>query len=255
MANHLCFSLVSEDPYECPCLPMTSLTPFPPSDLERKALVFPAVTQTTHVVLKNTVQRPLTSFTLCMRFYSDLTRPYSLFSYATKRNDNEILLCMEKPRQYSFHVGNQYVLFNVPEKFSTNAGGEHVCVSWESSTGLVEFWMNGQPLVRKSLKKGYSVSPEASIILGQEQDSYGGTFEINQSFSGEISDLFMWDRVLSPNEVNLAWYNVPLPSYLINWKSLSYKIQGDVFVKPALSSFYRVAVKHAPHPVKHAPTP
>nr|XP_056709460.1 C-reactive protein-like [Euleptes europaea] len=204
--------------------------------LTGKAFVFPVATNTAHVVLEPTIQRPLTSFTVCMEVYTELTRAYSLFSYASKRDANEILLYFAKPYQYSFHVGGQSVIFNVPQKFSNSPGGEHVCASWESVTGLVELWVNGQPLVRKSLRRGYSVSAEASIILGQEQDSYGGGFDSNQSLVGEITNVYMWNRVLSPDEVVSAWQDHPRPGNLINWKLLSYDVVGNVFVKPALLS-------------------
>nr|XP_056708384.1 C-reactive protein-like [Euleptes europaea] len=208
-------------------------------DLDGKAFVFPVATKTARVVLKPTIPRPLTNFTVCMRVLTELTRGYTLFSYASKRTANEILLYSEKPNQYGFYVGGPGVLFNVPPKFSNSPAGEHVCASWESATGLAELWVNGQPLVRKSLRKGFSVSPEAIIMLGQEQDSYGGGFDINQCLVGEITDVYMWERVLSPDEVVFAWHNYPLPDYLINWKSLSYDIVGDVIAKPALLSAQR----------------
>ncbi|KAL8184427.1 UNVERIFIED_CONTAM: hypothetical protein K2H54_016745 [Gekko kuhli] len=208
------------------------------TDLERKAFVFPVASNTAHVVLKAKIQHPLTSVTLCLRFYTDLTRVYSLFSYASKRHSNEFLLVAQKPNQYKFHLGSAELIFNVPDTLSTKTLGKHVCVSWESSTGLVELWVNGQPLVRKSLAKGHSIQPEASIVLGQEQDSFGGSFDINQCFMGEISDVYMWGRVLDPDEVVLAWYNQALPDYLINWRSLNYTTKGYAVVKPALLSVH-----------------
>ncbi|XP_015278736.1 PREDICTED: serum amyloid P-component-like [Gekko japonicus] len=207
-------------------------------DLERKAFVFPVASNTAHVVLKAKIQHPLTSVTLCLRLYTDLTREHSLFSYASKRHSNELLLVAQKPNQYKFHLGSEELIFKVPETLSTNHFGKHVCVSWESSTGLVELWVNGQPLVRKSLAKGHSIQPEASIVLGQDQDNFGGGFDINQSFMGEISDVYMWDRVLDPDEVVLAWYDQALPDYLINWRLLNYTIKGYAVVKPALLSVH-----------------
>ncbi|XP_060110898.1 C-reactive protein-like [Heteronotia binoei] len=208
-------------------------------DLEKKALIFPGATKTAHVVLKTTIQRPLTSLTLCVRFHTGLTRSYSLFSYATKSHSNEILLVALNPKQYKFHLGSHEVIFTVPEALNTNSVEKHVCVSWESATGLAELWVNGQSLGRKNLVKGHSIRPGGSIVLGQDQDSVGGSFDIQQSFVGEILGVYMWDRVLSPDQVGPALYNTNLPSSVINWKSLSYKIEGDVFVKPALSAVFR----------------
>ncbi|XP_054854416.1 C-reactive protein-like [Eublepharis macularius] len=223
-----------------PLLLLSSLLgSFAQEDLGRKAFVFPVASDTAYVVLKTIVQRPLTGFTLCMRFYTELTRTFSLFSYASERNYNEILIFVEKPNKYSLYLSDRAVTFDIPEKMTAKLGGEHICVSWESDTGLVEFWMNGQPMVRKSLKKGHSISTEASIILGQEQDSLGGGFDIDQSFVGEITDMYMWSRVLSPDEVVHTWYNEALPDCLINWRSLSYNITGYAAIKPALFSVRR----------------
>ncbi|XP_077197283.1 C-reactive protein-like [Paroedura picta] len=208
-------------------------------DLEGMAFVFPAPSNTAHVVLNATIKHPLNSFTVCMRSFTEKTHGYSLFSYATKRDANAILLFVERPRKYVLYVRSQSVSFDVPEKFSSRTGGDHICVSWEAASGLVEFWMNGQPLVRKSLKRVCCVSNEASIILGQEQDSFGGGFDTSQSYVGEISEVNMWGRALSPDEVSMAWNNANVPEYLMNWEALNYTIHGDVLVKAALSSSNR----------------
>uniref|UniRef100_UPI00254234CB serum amyloid P-component-like n=1 Tax=Euleptes europaea TaxID=460621 RepID=UPI00254234CB len=210
------------------------------SDLEGKAFVFPAESNTAHAVLKTTIQQPLTSFTLCLRHYTEVNRAQCLFSYASRRNDNEIVLFRNNINDYRLYMGGlTYVTFKVPETLTTNSIGGHLCVSWESATGLAELWVNGQPLVRKSLKKGHSVGAEGSVVIGQEQDSFGGGFQAHQSFVGEITDVYMWDRVLRPDEVVLAWHNHALPDYLINWRALSYDIKGYAMVKPALLSVYR----------------
>uniref|UniRef100_A0ACB8G7M1 Uncharacterized protein n=1 Tax=Sphaerodactylus townsendi TaxID=933632 RepID=A0ACB8G7M1_9SAUR len=88
-------------------------------DLERKAFVFPEASKTAHVVLKPTMRRPLTSFTLCMRFHSALTCGYSLFSYATKRNPNAILLFVKKPNRFDFYLGGKAVPSRLHQTMST----------------------------------------------------------------------------------------------------------------------------------------
>ncbi|NXX63998.1 MPTX protein, partial [Scopus umbretta] len=100
------------------------------------------------------LEQPLQNFTVCLRSYTDLTRPYSLFSYATKAQDNEILLFKPKPGEYRLYVGGKFVTFHVPEG---HRDWEHVCASWESTTGIAGFWFNGKPWPRKGLQKGYTV--------------------------------------------------------------------------------------------------
>uniref|UniRef100_A0ACB8G8R8 Uncharacterized protein n=1 Tax=Sphaerodactylus townsendi TaxID=933632 RepID=A0ACB8G8R8_9SAUR len=215
--------------------------PSPPSlqDLERKALVFPEASNTAHARLNITTQQPLTSFTLCLRYLTEIKGFQTLFSYASKRTDNEIAL-YKSNNGYQLNIeGLTHVEFKVPDILTSNSIGEHVCVSWESATGLAELWVNGRPLVRKSLQKGHSVSAEGSVVIGQDQDNVGGGFDINQSFVGKVTDVYMWGRVLCPDEVVLAFHNYLLPGYLINWRSLSYSIRGYALVKPALLSAHR----------------
>ncbi|EMP29975.1 Mucosal pentraxin [Chelonia mydas] len=121
----------------------------PDTDLYRKVFVFRKDPSDAHVVVKPEPEWLLQNFTMCLRSFTDLTQPYSLFSYATKAQDNEILLF---------------------------------------------------PLPRKGLQKGYSISAKAVIILQQEQDSFEGRFDLYISFTGEMTDVYMWGYGLSPGK-------------------------------------------------------
>ncbi|KAM6106599.1 LOW QUALITY PROTEIN: serum amyloid P-component [Pterocles gutturalis] len=196
-------------------------------DLYRKVL-FRKDPSDAYVVLKANLERPLQNFTVCLRSYTDLARPHSLFSYATRAQDNEIPF-KPKPGEYRFYVGGKFVTFRVPEG---RGDWEHVCASWESDTGIAEFWLNGKPWPRKGLQRGYG-GAEAAILLGQEQDAFGGGFDVYNSFSGELADVYLWDVGLSPNKMRAAYQSLRLPPVLA-WKSLSYEVKGDVVVKPQL---------------------
>ncbi|NWJ11873.1 SAMP protein, partial [Crypturellus undulatus] len=200
-------------------------------DLYRKVFVFRKDPSDAYVLLKAQAERPLHNFTVCLRSYTDLTRPYSLFSYATKAQDNEILLFKPKPGEYRLYVGGKFVTFRTPEG---RWDWEHVCASWESATGLTEFWFNGKPWPRKGLQKGYAVGAEAAILLGQEQDAYGGGFDPYNSFTGELADVHLWDAGLSPEKMRAAYQGLRLPPALLAWKNLSYETRGDVVVKNRL---------------------
>jgi len=66
----------------------------------------------------------------------------------------------------------------------------------------------------------------------QDQDSHGGGFDIKQSFVGMMSDVHMWDYVLSPCDIqNYADYlNFPAGNVL-DWKALSFQITGRVLIE------------------------
>ncbi|NXW07902.1 SAMP protein, partial [Fregetta grallaria] len=198
-------------------------------DLEYEVFVFPQETKDSHVLVRVKPERPLQNFTVCLRSYTDLTRPHSLFSYATKAQDNEILLFKPKPSEYRLYVGGRFVSFSVPNSV---AASEHVCASWESSTSIVGFWFNGKPWPRKGLQRGYTVGAEAAIVLGQEQDAFGGRFDAQQSFVGEISSVYMWDTGISTWGVLAAMHNSPREAPIFGWRNFPYEIVGEVYLKP-----------------------
>ena len=39
------------------------------------------------------------------------------------------------------------------------------------------------------------------MVLGQEQDSLGGSFSPEEAFTGDLSQLNVWDKVLSPQDI------------------------------------------------------
>ncbi|XP_029789060.1 C-reactive protein [Suricata suricatta] len=202
------------------------------ANLSKKAFVFPQDSANSYVTLSAQGQEePLKAFTVCLRSHTALTRTYSLFSYATKAQTNEILLFRNSPGVYSVSVGGVDAYFNTPE---SKYEPMHFCASWESSSGIVELWVDGKPMARKSLRKGYTLGEEPSIILGQEQDSYAGGFDINQSFVGDIGDVSMWDFVLSPAEVRAVYNGHNLSPNVLNWQNMKYEAQGEVFVKTQL---------------------
>ncbi|KAM6153073.1 serum amyloid P-component [Erethizon dorsatum] len=206
---------------------------FAQTDLNQKVFVFPRESASDHVSLITKLEKPLQNFTLCLRAYSDLSRHYSLFSYNTQGKDNELLIYKEKIGEYSLYIGGTKVTAKVTEEVPSPV---HICTSWESSSGIAEFWVNGKPLVKKGLKKGYSVKPYPKIILGQEQDGYGGKFDQSQSFVGEIGDLYMWDSVLSPEEVLSVYHGSPLNANILSWQALNYELKDYVIIKPRVWS-------------------
>ncbi|XP_048213776.1 serum amyloid P-component [Perognathus longimembris pacificus] len=205
---------------------------FTQTDLRGKVFVFPTESSRDHVNLISQQEKPLQNFTLCLRAYSDLVRSYSLFSYNAKGMNNELLIYKERTGEYSLYIGGRRVTFKVMEMLPSPV---HLCASWESSTGIAELWINGKPLVKKGLRQGYAIEAGGNIVLGQEQDSLGGTFDKSQSFVGEIGDLYMWDSVLSPEEILIVYQGSitsPTNPNVLNWQALHYEVKGYVIIKP-----------------------
>ncbi|KAM6217220.1 mucosal pentraxin-like [Rhynchocyon petersi] len=192
-----------------------------------KAFIFPQDSNTAYVSLIPVVKKTLQNFTLCLKAFTDLTRSYSLFSYSTRSQANELLLFVNKRGEYSLYIGNSVATFKAPESLYAPV---HICTSWESSSGIAEFWVDGKLMGRKGLRKGYNIGSEAKIILGQEQDSFGGGFDTQQSLVGELWDVSLWDHVLSLKEMCKTCYS----GNLLNWQALHYEDHGYVVIKPKM---------------------
>ena len=87
---------------------------------------------------------------------------------------------------------------------SVNDGDWHqICTSWENKVGSWKTYKDGALQSSGSgLKRGYVIKTNGILIVGQEQDSFGGRFDASQSFIGELTDLNIWNRVLSASEIS-----------------------------------------------------
>ncbi|KAM4662742.1 C-reactive protein-like [Discoglossus pictus] len=203
-------------------------------DMDGKVFLFSEATATAHVVLQPTLTKPLDKLTICLRSYTELTRVHPLISVATPGpgKDNTFLILQNSNNICSIYVNNEET------KIKTNPevlDWKHTCVTWASDTGVIQLWINGKSYPRRTTKKGFSIGIQTSIVLGQEQDSFGGGFNLIQSFVGELSDVHMWDYVLSPKDIQQALFNNKhLNGNVISWRSLHYKLNGDVLVQSKL---------------------
>ncbi|XP_036403127.1 serum amyloid P-component-like [Megalops cyprinoides] len=199
-------------------------------DLAGKTLTFPVESNTAYVKLTPAVNKIFFTATVCLRFFSDLSREQSLFSLSTPSHDNGLLLYKKPKGAYDLWVANQFItLLGLPDELNE---WNSLCGTWDSGTGLGQLWVNGKRSARKALSAGGSIAGTPSIILGQEQDSYGGGFDKAQSFVGEITDVHMWDYVLHPHIIQGFMNYVSFtPGNVLSWRALEYTRQGYVVVE------------------------
>lgn len=201
-------------------------------DMGNNVFLFPKQSSTAHVVLKPEIKAPLKKLTVCLKSYTELSRNYSLFSLAMSgpQQHNAFLIFAEPPDSCSVYIDqSESNIKTDPDRLDW----KHTCVTWDSETGIIQLWINGKLYPRKVSKKGFSIDPELSIIIGQEQDSFGGGFNKNQCFVGELSDVNMWDYVLTPGDIQKVITNDQIGN-IINWRSLNFEMKGLVLIEPKL---------------------
>lgn len=192
-------------------------------------MVFPSETATSYVEM--VPQKPLNmnAFTLCMRVATELSgeREVILFAYRTGDFD-ELNVWRELDGRLSFYLSGGGVMFQVPQ---LGALQTHLCVTWESRSGAATLFMDGRKSLTKIYKKGHTVRPGGKVIIGQDPDVYLGDFDAKQSFVGEISDVNLWDSVLSDSTIQDMFSGKRVPrGNVFDWETTEFKINGEVEV-------------------------
>ncbi|XP_078279236.1 mucosal pentraxin-like [Rhinoraja longicauda] len=197
--------------------------------LDGKSFITNMKTNTTFIRLYASDFSSLAAFTVCLRAASEDTNAYSLLSYATRSSNNELLLWQTSKSQFYLFITKVVAAFSLPEM---NALLRHMCVSWESQGGEITVWVNGRRSLRKVGGKGQVVKGSGHFIIGQEQDSVSGGFDIKQSFVGEITDVNMWDRVLKTSEIELISQGCYSEGgNIIDWRSTTFTSGGNVRIE------------------------
>ncbi|KAL7887762.1 hypothetical protein AOLI_G00054830 [Acnodon oligacanthus] len=216
---------------------MLHMTDFILCGVNGKRLLFPNPSAKSFVKLTPLKPLSLEAFTLCLRLSVDPTvvskedREIILFAYRTQDHD-ELNVWQEKGSiSLYLRSSSDGALYAVPlvSIFRTD-----LCVTWESSTGLTALWLDGRRSTLQVYRQNHKVQPGGAVILGQDPDDFTGKFDENQSFVGEISDVNMWDFVLTGDQIRNfsdgVWVG-PDPNVL-NWDAVQYEVHGNVLVVP-----------------------
>ena len=68
------------------------------------------------------------------------------------------------------------------------------------------------------------------MILGQEQDSVGGEFTVSEAFYGYISQMNVWNSILTSQEIQVLASSCALDQYgnLVAWGDFLNGIDGNI---------------------------
>ncbi|XP_067085290.1 serum amyloid P-component-like [Osmerus mordax] len=200
-----------------------------PQDLRGRVFTFPQQTANSYTRLYPQLEKIFFSSSVCFRFFTDDLSTICPFSLSIPGKSNSLTIFLHNDK-IEFWVGDKLVYFNrmAAELNEWNS----VCATWDSGTGLVQVWLNGRPSVRKALHAGGSISGTPFLVLGQDQDSHGGSFDAQQSFTGQLTDVHMWDYVLSPCEVQTyTQAGAFRPGNVLDWGAMEYTRHGYVVLE------------------------
>ncbi|XP_071970197.1 serum amyloid P-component-like [Engystomops pustulosus] len=197
------------------------------SDMREKLFAFPEVSNTSYVQIFPDHQGPFTEGTVCMRFHSDLTLKYSLISLATPHEADHFLL-------YNYDA-NLILLYMISTYHHYYLQGNNfkewtsLCASWRSSRSVL--FIN-EKKYEYNQTWATEIGADTIIILGQLQHSYGGGFLASECFVGEMTDVNMWDKALTDEDMMDYFADEEMSGNIIDWKALRYTIGGNVIIQP-----------------------
>ncbi|KFQ52607.1 putative G-protein coupled receptor 144, partial [Nestor notabilis] len=118
--------------------------------------------------------------------------------------------------------------------FRADGQWHHFCVTWQQENGTWSIYADGKRRASASGLCAVGSAPQAiygqgTFIIGQDQDSLGGSFKEKESFSGNITDLHIWQKVLSVEQiekVRSCW--VVEQDLVFRWSSNTLEVESTV---------------------------
>jgi hypothetical protein len=124
------------------------------------------------------------------------TKDAGILSYATTSSADEFLL--RDPRALGVYVKGT----RVDTGLVLNDGRwHHLAVTWRSAGGELRVYQNGTLRFSGTVRAGAALTPNGSLVLGQDQDSVGGGFDTGQAFAGQLDDAAIYPTALGANRI------------------------------------------------------
>ena len=86
---------------------------------------------------------------------------------------------------------------------SSNDGKwHHICYAWSNSHGSLKAYKDGDLIFNdQNIEKNYTIKGGGSLVLGQDQDTFGSGFTKGDSFKGTLTGVNIWSYVVPPEKI------------------------------------------------------
>ncbi|XP_060793843.1 serum amyloid P-component-like [Neoarius graeffei] len=164
----------------------------------------------------------VTGITLCLRALTE-KNGFSDNTLLLTFGENAAVCIRDYSVYYQLQVAgsftNFYIRSMVPVQTSASLWRSR-CLTWDSSSGMAQLWTDGMMSIRKGLSRGTVFSGKAELI-----------FQIE----GQVSNIYMWDSVLSIRQLHKYLYHHSVPSQgsVLDWTQMEFSASGYVVLEPA----------------------
>ncbi|XP_067328325.1 adhesion G-protein coupled receptor D2 [Anolis sagrei] len=114
--------------------------------------------------------------------------------------------------------------------FRADGQWHHFCVVWQQRNGTWAIYADGKEKASATgLSASHTVNAHGTFIIGQDQDSLGGAFKEKESFSGNLTGLHVWHRILTKEQVEKVRSCVPIADGLVfGWSREILEVEASV---------------------------
>jgi len=151
--------------------------------------------------LDGTIDRHLTELTLCqwLRFTPYNDKWGCSFCYFSDGRKLNTFFITNKLHFYRKNVADVPLMYPSNQWF-------HLCTTWSQRNGEHSVALNGKAVLSKSgLDVDTVVEPFGQVTLGEEQIPVDGRLEHHNSFFGHISEVYLWDHVLTIEDIEKVY--------------------------------------------------
>ena len=152
-----------------------------------------------YIIFKPNMEPLRNAFSVCSWIRHLRSRGFpSWLSYAVNSgNHNEIFISSDG---YNV-IFDQH--WDLTSEMSSVPSGTwyHYCGTWSLSSLTHRVYLNGQLIGSRPTPPGYSLRTDGYLVIGNDQDSYGGGMEERNIFGGELYKLNLFSKELSRTEV------------------------------------------------------
>ncbi|XP_075048911.1 C-reactive protein-like isoform X2 [Mixophyes fleayi] len=169
---------------------------------------------------------PYSRFTVCLRSCTHLTES-AMFSLLSGLQYDYLFLILGGGSDTNtglIWVEGQRVDVNFPSNDMLE--WRSICLSWDSPNGEMLLWVNGEMTKRRELLKRGMTYVNPRTFIGPGQIFLGGKPKLDV---GEITDVHVWDSVLTSQDVKDFHNKKEKVGNIINWRALNYDGAAEDF--------------------------
>ncbi len=170
--------------------------------------------QFSSVTLLNVAEFPGTALTAMFWVRTSKTSTFTVVSYGLATSLNELGIIFEGATIRVTLNSSAFIGSGLDAQALADGAWHHVAFSWQGASG--QFYFDGAPAgpalatVAGAEETGgrsipvtgpLALRPGGVLVLGQEQDSLNGGFDVAQALLGGLDEVAIYDRALSAGEI------------------------------------------------------